>query len=57
MVYYFYMCKQEVLGMAALGAAFAEYIFKFIVFLAVAVVGVIAGAKLRSSKADKTPKK
>ena len=43
--------------MAALGAAFAEYIFKFIVFLAVAVVGVIAGAKLRSSKADKTPKK
>ena len=57
MVYYFYMCEQEVLGMAALGAAFAEYIFKFVVFLAVAVVGVIAGAKLRSSKADKTPKK
>lgn len=41
--------------MAALGAAFAEYIFKFVVYLAVAAVGIFAGIKLKASKQAKKP--
>ena len=39
--------------MSALGASFAEYIFKFIVYIAVACIGVFAGIKLKASKKAK----
>ena len=41
--------------MAALGAAFAEYIVKFVIYVAVAAIGVFAGIKLRASKQAKKP--
>lgn len=39
--------------MTALTTAFAEYTFKFVVFLACAVIGVVAGAKFKASKKTK----
>lgn len=39
--------------MTAVTAAFAEYTFKFVVFIACAVVGVVAGAKVKASKKSK----
>ena len=39
--------------MTTLTAAFAEYTVKFIVFIACAVVGVVAGAKVKASKKSK----
>ncbi len=39
--------------MTALTTAFAEYTFKFVVFIACAVVGVVAGAKVKASKKSK----
>lgn len=39
--------------MTTLAAAFAEYTIKFIVLIACAVVGVVAGAKLKASKKSK----
>lgn len=39
--------------MTALTTAFAEYTFKFVVFIACAVVGVVAGAKVKTSKKSK----
>lgn len=39
--------------MTALFSAFAEYLFKFVVYMAVAVLGVFAGVKLRKNKDGK----
>ncbi|MDO4554761.1 MAG: hypothetical protein Q4B70_06425 [Lachnospiraceae bacterium] len=39
--------------MAALGAAFAEYIVKFVILAAAAVIGVFAGIKIKTSKQAK----
>lgn len=39
--------------MTAVTVAFAEYTFKFVVFIACAVVGVVAGAKVKASKKSK----
>lgn len=41
--------------MAALFSAFAEYIFKFVVYLAVAGIGIFAGIKIKASKQAKKP--
>ena len=41
--------------MAALGAAFAEYIVKFVIYVAVAGIGIFAGIKIRASKKAKNP--
>lgn len=41
--------------MSALGAAFAEYIVKFIIYLIVAGVGIFAGIKIKASRQDNKP--
>ena len=39
--------------MAALVTAFAEYLVKFVIYIAIAAVGVLVGAKLKKSKESK----
>lgn len=38
------------IDMAAVLSAFAEYLFKFVIYLAVAALGVFAGIKLKQNK-------
>lgn len=39
--------------MAAVFTAFAQYVFKFVVYLAVTVLAVMLGVKLKKSKDEK----